>query len=812
MKLLTVYFDAFRSLLGKKIELKDNCIGLVGINESGKSNILYAINVLRGGYKLSEKDVPKMGESNINPTLRFEFELSKDDQSQILEKVMDWSEGNSLIGRNIEHSDFKLIYKIEYDVKSKQEKYLCKLIDFKLNKGYLVLKNEFLSANFKVISKGKFSAINKALIISNEILDENTKYFESVNDIEKFEIEIKNLNQEIIQSEKIVDPASKNKLTPEEISQKKAVIDKITNKKNELLDKCKEFNILDSIKNTEAEIKKVDGQIAAQLKAQSDCKSTIIQLENINNPQQPQTAQLAQKKNELATINSQLNTFKNNKAALEVIVNNLKMPFEKRYTPDPNEIFGYISSSILNKVMELLPQVVFWENKDIYILNSETLFKDIHAKSSLEEISRPLINLFRIGIGIKSLAELKIKINEISQNPNFRSQLNKTMDRKVNDYLKNVWPEYDQSLNISLENDRIRVEIYDDKCRNASFYNMEDRSQGAKTFLSFLFTIGAEAKHGIINNSILLLDEPESHLHPSGVRYLLSELKKIADKGNQVIYATHSPYMIDREHYERHFITSKDKEKTKVEPSCIDRVGIFTQEEVLYSTLDKDMLDGHRSLNDINFVFEGMGDVLLFEHYYSVILDKKPYKIDNVSFYHGGGCKRITDFLIKKPIQLGTKWFFILDNDGPADDLKKFIGNKYKNYVDKDIYVFQYDIDKKETEIVLEDMLNHKIILDCYKRVFEKFVIDYDQKKIEAEIKSNSFKTYHEKIISTELFQDNWDQAKGDFKDILNTVIREKLAQAKNEEGFKKEFPEYLTWVKSVFDSFGDKKAEKKEK
>jgi predicted ATP-dependent endonuclease of OLD family len=110
---------------------------------------------------------------------------------------------------------------------------------------------------------------------------------------------------------------------------------------------------------------------------------------------------------------------------------------------------------------------------------------------------------------------------------------------------------------------------------------MEERSQGAKTFLSFLFTIGAEAKHGIIKNSILILDEPESHLHPSGVRYLLKELKRIADKDNQVIYATHSIFMIDRSNYDGHYIISKKNEISKIEPSCKDRKGFFMQEEVL---------------------------------------------------------------------------------------------------------------------------------------------------------------------------------------------------------------------------------------
>jgi len=44
MELKKIYFDAFKSLLTKELEINHNCIGLVGINESGKSNLLHAIN------------------------------------------------------------------------------------------------------------------------------------------------------------------------------------------------------------------------------------------------------------------------------------------------------------------------------------------------------------------------------------------------------------------------------------------------------------------------------------------------------------------------------------------------------------------------------------------------------------------------------------------------------------------------------------------------------------------------------------------------------------------------------------------------
>ncbi|MDA3884977.1 MAG: AAA family ATPase [Candidatus Delongbacteria bacterium] len=806
MKLTKIYFDAFKSLLNEEIEIKGNCIGLVGINESGKSNILQAVNVLKGGYILSEKDGPKMRDGNINPSIRYEFKLTQDEQNQILDKIKDWSEGSSLIGRDIEYSDFNLIYKIEFDQKTKKNIYSCQLRDFKLNKGYFVLKRGFIGSNYKVKIGNQFVPINIALIINDKILTDNKKYLDSCNEFENLDTEIGEINQKINEWNKISDQAEKNKLYVEEIKKNEANLVKLTKKKDELTEKCKEFNIYEFKNKNLVDLKNLEKQILSLKKTESEYKKKVIQLENITNPTPPQKSQLTQINNKLIETGSQLGTIQKQKDNLDKVFDNLRMPLEEKYTSDSNEIFEYISNSILLRVEELLPKVVFWEHNDKFILQSTTLFKDITSKSSLDEISRPLVNLFRIGLGIKSLAELKVKISQI---PQICSQLNKKMNKKVNEYLSNVWTEYDQKLNISLENDRIRVEIYDPKYENASFYNMEERSQGAKTFLSFLFTIGAEAKHGIIKNSILILDEPESHLHPSGVRYLLKELKRIADKDNQVIYATHSIFMIDRSNYDGHYIISKKNEISKIEPSCKDRKGFFMQEEVLYSTLDIDLSKEFSSTGSINFVFEGDGDVELFKHYYSKILSKKPYKLQDVSFFHGGGCKNIKKFLINKPIQLGTKWIFVLDKDTPANKLKEFITGRYKSYINEDIFVSQYNVESKSGEIVLEDLLEKKIILDCYKKIFEKYEIGYSDVRVNEQKKDLNFNEYSKKIITSEVFQEDYDNAKGDFKKILNSTIEEKLSKIKSEDEFKKVFPDYLNWVKSVIDSFDDKKMEK---
>ena len=81
MQLRKVYFDAYKSLLNTELEITDSCIGLVGINESGKSNVLNAIAVLSQKKPLTGTDTPRMAKRD--PSLRFEFQPDDVEQKVI---------------------------------------------------------------------------------------------------------------------------------------------------------------------------------------------------------------------------------------------------------------------------------------------------------------------------------------------------------------------------------------------------------------------------------------------------------------------------------------------------------------------------------------------------------------------------------------------------------------------------------------------------------------------------------------------------------------------------------------------------------
>ena len=69
------------------------------------------------------------------------------------------------------------------------------------------------------------------------------------------------------------------------------------------------------------------------------------------------------------------------------------------------------------------------------------------------------------------------------------------------------------------------------------------RAEGFKWTFSFIVNFAAETQRAELKEAILLLDEPARNLHPTQQRGISDLLKSLAGS-NQVLYATHSPFMI----------------------------------------------------------------------------------------------------------------------------------------------------------------------------------------------------------------------------------------------------------------------------
>jgi hypothetical protein len=167
-------------------------------------------------------------------------------------------------------------------------------------------------------------------------------------------------------------------------------------------------------------------------------------------------------------------------------------------------------------------------------------------------------------------------------------------------------------------------------------YEFSQRSDGFKRFVSFLLTLSVDARMKRRTGAILLIDEPEVGLHPSGARFLRDELLRVAEN-NVVLYSTHSMFMIDTRKIERHRIVTKRAEVTTLEAAAKSKI---VDDEVLYNALGWSVFE---SLRARNLLFEGWRDKRLCEIALTSIpkASERCSALNELGKCHGTGVKNI---------------------------------------------------------------------------------------------------------------------------------------------------------------------------
>jgi predicted ATP-dependent endonuclease of OLD family len=110
------------------------------------------------------------------------------------------------------------------------------------------------------------------------------------------------------------------------------------------------------------------------------------------------------------------------------------------------------------------------------------------------------------------------------------------------------WKQRRHKIRYHADGQYFRIWIADDRRPDVEI-ELESRSKGFQWFFSFYLVFLVESEDGH-KDAVLLLDEPGIHLHPTAQQELIDFFETLAEK-NQLIYTTHSPFLIDGEHLER---------------------------------------------------------------------------------------------------------------------------------------------------------------------------------------------------------------------------------------------------------------------
>ena len=235
-------------------------------------------------------------------------------------------------------------------------------------------------------------------------------------------------------------------------------------------------------------------------------------------------------------------------------------------------------------------RVIFWESSDKYLIVDEINLETF--ASDPEEISVPLTNCFRLA-GINS-DKIPLEIQKLSQ-PAPIHNLESLLSESVTNHIKTVWPEHPISIKFKINNKKISFLIEDEGVKHKAKMTSQ-RSDGFRQFVSFLLTLSAENMNQELENTVMLIDEPETHLHPQAQINLKDELIRITSNSNNniVFYATHSNYMIDKKDLNRNIKVCKTRnEKTELEPI---QKSLSSYSEVNFTIFNIPTTDYHNEL------------------------------------------------------------------------------------------------------------------------------------------------------------------------------------------------------------------------
>jgi predicted ATP-dependent endonuclease of OLD family len=208
--------------------------------------------------------------------------------------------------------------------------------------------------------------------------------------------------------------------------------------------------------------------------------------------------------------------------------------------------------------LEYVYSPIFWTADDKYLINSPIELDSFAANP--DSVSVPLKNCFNLA-GYTNIIET---INNLKDSTDIE-YLQDKLGLAVTNHLKNAWPGHPVKITFSINDRKINLHIKDEGSLSKAKTTAQ-RSDGFKQFISFLLTVSAENKNKQLSNSFLLIDEPETHLHPQAQQYFLDELKDISKKerNNIVLFATHSTFMIDQEDLSRNFRVIKINDETNI--------------------------------------------------------------------------------------------------------------------------------------------------------------------------------------------------------------------------------------------------------
>ena len=318
-----------------------------------------------------------------------------------------------------------------------------------------------------------------------------------------------------------------------------------------------------------------------------------------------------------------------------------------------------IRETIISELEDYIPRFIRFDsvNFDEYFLpeNGEV---SISKFISDPDAMKPIKNLLTLG-GITDYGILKAtNENERIRRDKLLNDANKKINKEI---LRVVWPIESVEIEISGESDILKIRLKE-KGKTSPFKPSE-RSRGLQWALAFNIFFLAETKEEL-KESVLLIDEPGIFLHITAQNKLLEEtFLKVVLEGNQIVYTTHLPYLIDSRFPERIRVLEKKDEDTIIGNKAWAEGEFGKIPEPVRTALGlrwSELL----KLDENNVIVEGPSDQIILRSLQSILQVNK-----DINYLPAYGYEKFPSVLANSKIE-GKQAFGLLDGDADIDTIR----------------------------------------------------------------------------------------------------------------------------------------------
>lgn len=446
--------------------------------------------------------------------------------------------------------------------------------------------------------------------------------------------------------------------------------------------------------------------------------------------------------------------------------------------------YGNLDSEIyLQRVIEDFKRDDLSESARAKVRTLRVLFKFVHL--SPEEI-------YELGddrrVIIKKMNHYNQLVSEEEEEPS-EEEIKEWADKKrergillrsaaaqLTQNFKKWWLQGDYIFEFEADGNHFRINV-SDKLRPEAI-ELEGRSRGLQWFFSFFLVFLVETKEGH-SNTILLLDEPGLSLHPIA-QYDLAKFFRKLSEDNQLIYTSHSPFLVDMDNLANVKAVYVDSENGRTKISSNLRYNEVDAEKSIYPvhaalglTVSDTLLLGCNPI-----LVEGVSDQIYLNliKRYLISVGKLKYSKEFVFIPTGGvkGIGPVSKLVASREDRLP---YVLLDSDKVGQDYKTQLSNgRYKEQENRVLEIAdflgagEYEIEDLMPSDSIASIIDRTYRCDSY---FEDF---FDSRKpvvnqIEEWAKNNSLVLNKGwKVDLAKTFQNRFDKVFEKVDDTLCAI------------------------------------------